>query len=479
MNYKTTLMLVLLLVLVGGYFYFVESGKISGYEAHQQQQSQRTEQLEGEALFEDLASSEINRIDIVRGDKTVRMVKEGDLWFQAEPVRFPLNEYAPQSVARQFADLHYLERITPDGPDAPTTKQMGLDKPRAVITVKTDNREVSLRLGKVTLGGHAYTQVEGEDTAYVVDSIFHGAVLDEKITAWRKTSLDLPAASAAHTAYFYQAEGDHIALHTVDGQWRFDSKSIQRVNPEAVDAWFYTLGRVAISDFVEDNPDKLSLYGLEPPFLRFQVSHVDAADTVITQSLHIGSTDLEGENRYAAITTGDEPITVVFKVSSTIADGLARTYADLRDPKVITADTYDVRDLLVEQDGRTTLHLIRNPQSGYSFGDPEPGFDVDYSTSHDMVKRLCELESTRYVDEMSSLGTPVAVVRVTLAGEDNTANFSIYNLGEDRVIVSEYELVGYIVSAACWTGKYPIDVEHPVNKLDLERHQLRMFSPGK
>ncbi len=32
---------------------------------------------------------------------------------------------------------------------------------------------------------------------------------------------------------------------------------------------------------------------------------------------------------------------------------------------------------------------------------------------------------------------------------------------------------------ACWTGKYPIDVTHPVNKLDLERHQLRMFSSGK
>ena len=32
---------------------------------------------------------------------------------------------------------------------------------------------------------------------------------------------------------------------------------------------------------------------------------------------------------------------------------------------------------------------------------------------------------------------------------------------------------------ACWTGKYPIDVTRPVNKLDLERHQLRMFSPGK
>jgi len=32
---------------------------------------------------------------------------------------------------------------------------------------------------------------------------------------------------------------------------------------------------------------------------------------------------------------------------------------------------------------------------------------------------------------------------------------------------------------ACWSGRYPIDVQHPVNKLDLERHQLRMFTEGK
>lgn len=29
---------------------------------------------------------------------------------------------------------------------------------------------------------------------------------------------------------------------------------------------------------------------------------------------------------------------------------------------------------------------------------------------------------------------------------------------------------------ACWSGKYRINVEHPVSKLDLERHQMRMFS---
>jgi len=29
---------------------------------------------------------------------------------------------------------------------------------------------------------------------------------------------------------------------------------------------------------------------------------------------------------------------------------------------------------------------------------------------------------------------------------------------------------------ACYSGRYPLDVKRPIGKLDLERHQLKMFS---
>lgn len=444
MNYKTTLILVLLLALVGGYFYFVEYGQMSGYEAHQQKESQRDQQLEGESLFDGLGTDAISRIDITRADKTVSVVKEEDRWFQAEPVRFPLDDYAPQSVARQFAELRYTEQITPGEPEAATAEQMGLESPRATVTVKADDREITLELGKITLGGHAYVRIEGEETAYVVDSALHGAVLDEAITSWRKTSLDVPEASGSAALQYEQSDGAPFVLHKIDGIWRYDSKAYERVSQGSVDEWFSTIGRVWINEFTEDNPEKLSLYGLDGPYLSLKIT--DAGDDGATHTLHIGAADLQGENRYAAWTRGDEPITVVFTVNAASVEGLLKTRADLRDPNVIDADTYDVRDLLVEQNGRTTLHLVRDPQEGYSFGEPGPGFDVDYGAAHGMVDRLCQLESTRFVEQLSSLGDPVATVRITLAG-DKTANFSVYNQGDDRAIVSEGESVGYLVAA--------------------------------
>jgi uncharacterized protein DUF4340 len=449
MNYKTTLILVLLLAIVGAYFYFFEFGKISGYEAHQQQQSQSTDVPEGVAIFEDLAEAvdSINRIEIVRGGQAVTLSKEEDRWYQTEPVRFPLNDYMPRSIAQKVAELRYLKRVTPGETDAPTLEMMGLDTPRAVVTVRAGEVEKSLRLGKLTLGGHAYIQVEGEDTAYVVNSIFYGAVLDETVNDWRSTTLDIPQASGAQRAYLYQADGDDIFLEKIDGRWRFDAKSVQRVNQGEVDSWFSSAGQVRIDAFVEDNPSSLQLYRLDDPHLRIKFSEVDGAGAEITHTLHIGNADLKGSSRYAAWTRGDEPVTVVFIVNAASAEVLARTFTDLRDPRVITADVYGVRELTVEQDGHTTLHLIRDPQSGYSFGDPVPGFGADYSASHNMVQKLCELESTRYADAITSLGTPIASVQITLAGNENSVNFDVYSQEEDRVIVSEGESVGYLVSA--------------------------------
>lgn len=448
MNYKTTLILVLLLALVGGYFYFVESGKMSGYEAHEQA-LQQSDQPEGEPVFADLLGNAdaIKRIDVVRGDQSFTVMKEGDHWLQTEPVHFPLNDYTPQAVARQFAELRYLERVTPGSADGPTAEQMGLDQPRAVVTAWHDDKETSLKLGKLTLGGNGYVQVDGETDAYIVDAALFGSVLDADITDWRSTSLDVPEASAADRIEQQYPGGESISLQKTDGRWAFDADAVYRINGQAVDSWFSSINRVWISEFTKDNPDNLALYGLNSPYLRLTIREPGDGDESVTHTLHVGDTDLKGANRYAAWTRGDEPITVVFSINSGSAESLPKTAADLRDPKVIAAKAADVRELVVEQNGRTTLHLLRDPQEGYSFGGEAPGYQADYSTSHAMVTKLCELTSERQTPTGEITGEPVANVRLALAGKDDGLNFAVYNLGDDRAIVSDGESVGYLVAA--------------------------------
>ncbi len=447
MNYKTTLILLILLAVVGGYFYFAEFGKVSSYEVHQQKQKQTNDQPEGELVFTDLDADTIDRITIERGQNSVTLTKEADNWFQTEPVRFPLDSHAPNNITYNLANLRYVERVSPDDEDAPTPEQMGLDTPRATLSFHHGDNDTTLKLGKHTLGGHAYIQIDGKPDAYIVENNLHGAALDQNVEDWRSRSLDLPDAAEATSADLFLTSADNIHLQKKDGKWQIDSKISHRVSQAAIQQWFSSLGGIWINDFVEDNPQNLALYGLDADYMRLQIVEPGANDTEIKHTLYIGGDDLEGKNRYAAISTTDDPIGVIFTVNAATIDSLMKTQMDFCDPQAVPAETYDVRELTVEKNGRTTLHLIRDLQAGYVFGDPAPGYNADYIASQDMVQNLCELQSTEYVTDLSTLGTPTATVRIKLAEQDSDVVFKVYDQGDKRAIVNQGEAIAYLVPA--------------------------------
>jgi hypothetical protein len=465
MNFKTTLALVLLLSVVGGYFYFVEYGNISQYEAHEQQLTIDTTRAVGEPVFNDatLTADLIDRIQISRGGRDIMVENEEGQWYQTQPVRFALDSIAPASVALQFTELRYIQKIdlapgspgSPDAADAPSSKLMGLDKPRAVVTVWVGDKSWTLKLGRQGVDNHGYVQVQGEETAYVVDPALHGAVLDQQINDWRSKSLDIPSASTIEHIVLQQ-DGPAIGLTKSDGRWRVDGEGLQRASEEAINDLIAAAGRLSINGFTADNPDSLALYGLDNPYLSLilrpppLISPADDTGTQtypVTRRLILGRIDLQGQYRYAAWTRDDEPTLVVFTVSISNADALARTADELRDPRVIVAESQDVRDLAVQQAGVASLHLIRDPQTGYRFGDPQPGYEVDYSTAHTLIQQLCDLTTTRYTAELSELGAPIAQVQLGVATGSGKVNFSVYDSGDDRIIVNQGEGVGYVVGA--------------------------------
>ncbi len=461
MNFKTTLVLLVLLIAVGGYFFFIEWGKPSGYDLRERQRSADSDSGLGKPVFDDdaLTADSIRVIQIDHGGQAVTVTREEDGWYQTAPVRFALEGLIAQEVARQFANLRAVQRLEPGDPATPTTQQMGLDKPRAVVTVHVGDKQWTLHLGRLTLGGRGYVQVDGADTVYVVDAFLHGVVLDQPITQWRTKSLNLPQASGAEHIELHQKDGV-IGLSKVDGRWRFDhqGQGIQRASAEAVQDLVLAVGRLGIEKFIADNPDDLVTYGLDRPTMTFVIQTPPPAPTdtyppdqpaaPTTHTLRIGNTDLQGAARYAVLTQDGEQASVVFTLNAGSAEALATTPDKLRDPRVIVARQQDIRELVVQQDSATTLNLIRDPQQGYRYGDPAPGYGVDFSTANALTQALCSLESTRFTTDLTTLGEPFATVQLTLATGDGQVSFSIYNFGEDSAVVTEGESVGYTVRAS-------------------------------
>ena len=461
MNYKTTLALLFILALIGVYFYFFEYDQISGYEARQQLQQQRAESDPGTAAFNDetLSAEAIDRIDITRNERTYTLVKEDGDWLQTQPVRFPIEAYAVEPVAENVARLRYLQRYAKGSADAPSLEQMGLDEPRAVVTVYVGDKTWTLKLGKVSMGGRGYVAIEGDDHAYVVNATLHGTVLDQDINDWRKKSINAPKSAGVERIELLQTEGK-ITLNKVDGRWLLEADGVQRASDERVDELVSAVGRLWITQFSEDNPQTLRLYGLNSPHMRvtLQTPPADADTTATTQTLTIGGTSLNGSERYATWTRNDEPANVVFTLNAANAEGLSRSADQLRDPRVFVAQPQDFRGLSIEQNGETTLDLVRDPQAGFRFGEPDPGYGVDYSTANSFIDKLCTLNAERFTTDLDSLGGPIATGSLSLATGNGKTPFSIYESGDDRVIVTEGETVGYVVAK----DKLPVILDGPL-----------------
>jgi len=282
----------------------------------------------------------------------------------------------------------------------------------------------------------------------------HGAVLDQQINDWRSKSLGLPDASAIDQIRL-RHDGTAINLTKTDGRWRIDGQGVQRASGEAVKDLIASANRLTITGFAADNPENLGLYGLDKPQLQLVIETPPSAPTgddatttaAVTHKLSIGRTDLRGSARYATWTRDGEQTLVVFTVNTSNADALARSVDDLRDPRVVVASPQDVRELKVQRAGETTLHVIRDPQAGYRFGDPRPGFEIDYSTSHDLIQQLCDLEAATYTTALKDLGEPTAEVTLGMTTGDGDVNFNVYGDGDNLTLVNRGEGVGYVVQA--------------------------------
>ena len=156
MNFKTTIALLVLLLLIGGYLKFFA--------------------LEHKPTDPDLTTNEDQSLivgilpDMVTGleveqridgntQPTVRLERTKVNWTQAAPVRFPLNAWAANDLLIVNAlKLTYTQSFTPGEQDMPPLSEIKLDPPLASIKLVTKDKSHTLKLGKTVTGSRGQSQ---------------------------------------------------------------------------------------------------------------------------------------------------------------------------------------------------------------------------------------------------------------------------------------------------------------------------------
>ncbi len=501
MSFKTTNLLLATLVLVGAYFLLIERETTPTYEL-EQEQAQEVDQQEA-PLFTaaQLPTESVVSISIMRGDdEKLVLSKEGQDWFQTQPVRFALQTWSARQLVDDAAGLRRTQRFmsaSSEGSDQPTLAQAGLAPSRAVVILRIEGESVAdqtIHLGKKVVGGRAYAMINDDPYVYVVNDTLHQQVLDSKIVDWRKKSIGVPSESQANGVLLKRG-GRSIGMDKIDGEWLFALPLSGRVDKQSVAGLLSAARGVAINRFVTDRSADLSIYGLHTPTVVLEIyqpivgdSDPDGSgsgdkveeegDGNQTQVLMIGApVDLQAESYFASWGPPGGPGRVgevVFTISREDVGKFKKTTNDLRDARITPIESSDVHALTIEKPSSNTVKLLRSP-SGWSFAQPGPSFEADSTEASLLVEAVTGAKARSYEPHLVDLGEPIATITATAIGRLEPDVLRVYTQGQTDTypVVRNDEAIHYLVPVDALERVFePIASLRQRTVLDLSRDEI-------
>jgi len=248
----------------------------------------------------DVRTSDLAYIDFLRGDndrltfEKVEREVDGETtekWVVTHPeINFEPKTSAISDFTFTFANI-YSENLIEEDPE--DLSVYGLDDPAATLTVRTkEGEEVQIYIGSQSPTGVAYyIQVAGDPAVYTlrkytVDKVF------TKVDDLRDKTIPVPDPQAlTYLKLYSEQSGETIEVVPIDDDDRVSRlattsafKIIQPYRtPRPVDTQRFdeTMQKIpptfTIIDFIDDDPDDLSVYGLDTPRYEFEMRDANNA----------------------------------------------------------------------------------------------------------------------------------------------------------------------------------------------------------
>lgn len=433
MNFKTTLALVLVLLVLGGLWLFLPSRESATVEPN-------TPATASHALFDpEPRFNDITRITLARPDApTLVFEREArepntpgtDDWRIAEPIQAPAEAARVRGLAQSLLGLEAIATLQPGHDGEVSLADAQLDPPLATIRLTTaTGSEIALAVGgKVVMSDNTYVQVPGEKTVQVVRRDI-ARQLRKDVNDYRATRLipfDAPSAQRLDVEH----DGTRYTLVRTGNDWLIESPVRAYADAAKVRTLLSKISAIRADEFVADNPSSLLPYGLQTPALQIAVTTEHAPPALVgpesqpasapapertTQRVAFGSpVGLGSDQQYALIPT---PPTVV-KVPQPTVSAVIPDLNDLRDPRIVRFPATDVTWLELETGGtRVTLEK----RDGTWLGTDGPVRDVEPGAVQDFIDAIVNLRALTYADNVQDwtpfgLATPKTIIRVTASG---------------------------------------------------------------
>lgn len=230
-----------------------------------------------------------DRIQMVRGDRTVTFTKSNGTWKMSKPIAGDAEQADLDEIVNSLAKLRADDLIADNPKDL---KPYGLDKPESIWTVFSGDKEIlGLSVGSKS-GTKSYMQVKGSPVVALADEIVSKRLDAEyrKRAAW--TGVD--AAQVETVAV--SSGANNFSLRKIGPLWADPANPNQAYDTAKITELLDALAGLKAERYAADEKADFKLYGLEPPERVIVVTQRG-----LVKTLHLGRTEGGTKRVYARV----------------------------------------------------------------------------------------------------------------------------------------------------------------------------------
>jgi len=458
MNFKTTIILIVLLALGGIYLAY---DRING-------NSEKPAETAPKKVI-DIDPATVTQVKITpSAGKAIVLVKQDAKWKLTEPVQGPADQFATEELVRG------LVGFTSKGQTEPAAAKYDVEITAGGKTAKYGIGE------KAVVGDVMYVQPEGASKAEVVPAEVYDRL--EKVDDLRDKQL-VTVSSPDVKQVRVEYSGNKYAIVKTGANWKITEPEAMPADESAVTDLLGAITGLRATDFATAEAAKIA--GLDKPELTVNFSTAapatqPAASQPAMQAILFGRyDDIRKQNVYVTLAGSN----VIAKVPATSLDRFKKTAWDLRDKKIVEIDPESVTEIDIQkaagpttQPSNTEITLVRllppatkpattqatiKPAPKWAIKNGNTSTNADDAKVTDLLSDLRPLKAEKFLATMpTTQPTAKYAVRIMTGGlrgmPVTNHELTLIDRGEAQPMVGQYNGLTFEVNRAI-AAKLSID----------------------
>jgi hypothetical protein len=377
MQFRNTIIVLILLVLIGGYIYFFQAGK---------------SEEEAKKLF-NIKADDITRIVLKYPDQDIEVARIDGAWKLVKPIKFDADSAAIGTLTREIADAD-VNRTVDDNPTDLTP--FGLAKPAVTVVASTKDKTLpGIEVGrKSAIGYFVYIKTTDKPAVFLTSGAF-GPGTKRTVSDLRDHTLMSFKADDVNKLTIKQAGQAPIELEKQQGNWKIVKPVKYDADSNGVRTLLSSLSNARIDEFTSDNPANVTQYGLDKPALEVSIY---AGPGQSRQSLEFGQKGAGAGKDDYYVRRGEKPN--VYTVHNYVFSDANKALNDLRDRTVLAFDPDKVEQVKFTGNGK--FFAVARAADGKWTETDGGKSDADPVKIRQFLDRLHDLKAESIVQDTSA-----------------------------------------------------------------------------